>query len=70
MLYRCEYCGKGASVGHAVSHAKNRSQKINLPNLQWRRVDMSGKKLRVRLCTSCIKTMKRDAQALSTSSIS
>ena len=58
MIYKCEYCDKGVNVGHNVSHAKNRSRKISLPNLHWKRVEVSGKKIRVRLCTRCIRKLR------------
>lgn len=57
MLYRCEYCGKGAMVGHTVSHAKNRSRRIALPNLHYKTVVVSGGKVRMRLCTRCIRLL-------------
>ena len=45
-------------VGHNVSHAKNRTRKIFKPNLHWSRIGVSGKSLRVRLCTKCLRMLK------------
>jgi len=62
MLYRCEYCEKRASVGRKVSHAKNRSRKISLPNLHYKRILFGDKWLRMRLCTRCIRNFNAKAE--------
>lgn len=55
---KCNNCGKGIMVGHNVSHAKNRTRKIFKPNLQWARIGVSGRSMRVRLCTKCLRQLK------------
>ena len=57
MSFRCQICGKGRQTGHNVSHSKRRTKKVWLPNLQW--ITLDGK--RQRLCTKCIKRLKKDA---------
>jgi len=56
MARRCEVCGKGPSFGNHVSHANNRSTRRWYPNLQTVRTMVAGKRTRVRVCTSCIKS--------------
>jgi large subunit ribosomal protein L28 len=64
MAKLCEICGKKPSVGNTVSHAKNRSKRRWLPNLQKIRI-LEGKRSRYAyVCTKCIKSgkiMKRSA---------
>lgn len=50
----CSICGKGKMSGHNVSHAKNRTNRVWLPNIQKVKVD--GKSQYV--CTKCMKTAK------------
>lgn len=49
MSYKCEICGKKPLVGNNVSHAINRNKRRFLPNL---------KKIKVKLNTGAIKTLK------------
>ncbi len=54
----CEICGKKPSTGNNVSHAKNRTKRRWLPNLQRIRI-VDGKTSRqVNVCTRCIKSGK------------
>ena len=55
---KCFNCGKGIMVGHNVSHAKNRTRKVFKPNLHRTRIVVSGRSMRVRLCTKCLRTIK------------
>lgn len=58
MAYRCDYCDKGVAVGHAVSHAKNRTRRLFKPNLQKLKVLRNGIAARVKFCTSCIQKLR------------
>lgn len=57
MAYVCERCGKGRLVGHNVSHAKNRTQKISLPNLH--KVSFGRGQESIRLCSNCLRAAAR-----------
>lgn len=59
MALQCDYCGKGRSIGHNVSHAKNRTRRLFKPNLQKLRVLHDGVKEHVKFCTSCIQRLKK-----------
>lgn len=52
----CEICGKGPLVGYNVSHAHNKTKKRWYPNLQKVRAVRNGQTVRLRVCTSCIKS--------------
>jgi large subunit ribosomal protein L28 len=57
MSYKCEICGKGPATGNIVSHAHNKSRRRWLPNLQSvRSVSSSGRTVRIRVCTRCIRS--------------
>ena len=60
MAYICDYCGKRRIVGHNVSHAKNRTRRLFLPNLQKLKVLYKGQKKAVKFCSKCIKTLHKD----------
>lgn len=56
---KCANCGKGVMYGHNVSHAKNRTRKIFKPNLHTARITIGGTSKRLRLCTKCLRMLKK-----------
>lgn len=54
----CYVCNKGPSTGNRVSNANNRTKRRFMPNLQRVRIVEGGRKLRVRVCTRCLKAGK------------
>ncbi len=58
MARKCEMCGKGVLTAASRSHSNVQTKKRRYPNLQNKVVN--GKKMRV--CTSCIKTMTKPAR--------
>jgi len=59
MAYACDRCGKGVLIGRNVPHSKHRTRKISLPNLQAYKGVLDGKKGKWRLCTKCLKMVKK-----------
>ncbi len=59
MAFKCDNCGKSRSMGHRVSHAKNRTNHAFKPNIQKKRIMVDGVSMRFKLCTTCIKTLKK-----------
>lgn len=55
----CDNCGKKSMFGHRVSHAKNRTNHKFKPNLQRKTIVEGGRKMNLRLCTNCIKLLKK-----------
>ena len=45
--------------GHNVSHSKRRTRKIFKPNLHSTRILVSGRFVRVKLCTKCLRMVKK-----------
>lgn len=56
---KCANCGKGVMYGHEVSHAKNRTKRLFKPNLHSARIVIDGIGKRVRLCTKCLRLLKK-----------
>ncbi|MBF6614171.1 MAG: 50S ribosomal protein L28 [Chloroflexi bacterium] len=63
-MVMCEVCGKKPSYGHNVSHAKNRTARRWVPNIQARRIWVpsghAGEYQRVKICTRCLRTLSKD----------
>ncbi|NBV83982.1 50S ribosomal protein L28 [bacterium] len=59
MARQCEVCGKKPRSGNKVSHSNRKTKRRWLPNLQALRLPIEGLTGRVRLCTSCVKTITR-----------
>jgi large subunit ribosomal protein L28 len=55
----CELTGKGKQYGHNVSHARNRTKKVWKPNLQTKTVIVEGKKVKMKISTTAIRTLKK-----------
>ncbi len=56
----CEVCGKKPSYGHNVSHAKNRTARRWVPNIQEKRIMIGGEYRRVKICTRCLRTLSKN----------
>lgn len=74
MARRCDFSGKGVQTGNNVSHAKNRTRRRFLPNLQQTSMlsDVLGQTVQFRLATNTIRTIEKrgglDSYLLSTPS--
>ena len=68
MANACDLCGKKRDVGHNVSHAKNRTQRIRKPNLHAHKMQIptsstatqgtGATSLKLKLCTKCLRSVK------------
>ncbi len=70
MAYRCEICGKKTSAGRSQTHKRGvagrrwrkRAQsthRLFRPNLQKKTLVISGEKKKMKICTKCIKRIKK-----------
>ena len=61
MAKRCQITGKTVMSGNNVSHAKNRTRRRFLPNLQVTTMqsDILGRSLKFRVSTSAIRTVEK-----------
>ena len=60
-MARCDRCGKGVLVGMNVSHSHVRTKKRSYPNLHTFRLKTGGVTRRLRLCTKCLRIVKKTA---------
>ncbi len=58
-MQRLDFDNKGKQYGHNVSHAKNRTQKIWKPNLQVKTLIIDGKKVKAKISTSALRSLKK-----------
>ena len=58
MGMQCAICGKRPSKGNNVSHANNKTRRNFKPNLQKVSAVREGKKLRLTVCTRCLRSGK------------
>lgn len=61
MSQKCKLTGKGPMSGNNVSHAHNKTRRVQRPNLQWKRVYVPelGRTVRVRLSTRALRTIDK-----------
>ncbi len=58
MAQVCEVCGRGTTVGNNVSHSQVKTKRTMKINLKSKKMD--GKKIKI--CTSCLRTYKKNAK--------
>jgi large subunit ribosomal protein L28 len=59
MSYACEICNKGKQYGHNVSFSQRKTGKVWKPNLQRQTIELDGTRLQVKICTQCLRTLKK-----------
>ncbi len=61
VIYRmkCAITGKQRSFGHNVSHAKNRTNRDWMPNVQKKRVVVDGKVVRIQISARALRTLTK-----------
>ena len=55
----CEISGKGKMYGHNVSFSQRKTRKVFKPNVQKKTLVIDGRKLKVNLATSTLRTLKK-----------
>lgn len=58
-MQKCELTGKGKQFGHNVSFSQRHTKKVWKPNLQTKTLIIDGKKVRMKLSTQAIRTLKK-----------
>ena len=56
MAFECDICGKRARVANNVSHSNIKTKRRQKPNLQPVRALVNGRKVRMRVCTRCLRS--------------
>mgnify|MGYP001040270327 FL=1 len=55
----CEITGKGKMYGHNVSFSQHKTRKVFKPNIQKKTLIVDGKKIKVNVATSTLRTLKK-----------
>ena len=58
-MKRCDITGKGKQYGNNVSASLRRTKKVWEPNLQNKTLVVDGKKVKVKISTQAIRTLKK-----------
>lgn len=58
-MAKCEICGKSPQFGNRVSHSNRKTRHKFNPNIQHTRIEINGERRRVKICTSCLKSLKK-----------
>lgn len=58
-MQKCELTGKGKQFGHNVSFSQRHTKKVWKPNLQTKTVMVDGRKVKLKISTSAIRTLKK-----------
>lgn len=59
-MQKCEVSGKGKQFGKNVSFSLHRTNKVWKPNLQTKTVLVEGKKVKMKVATSTIRTLRKN----------
>jgi large subunit ribosomal protein L28 len=55
----CEISGKGKQYGNNVSFSQRHTSKVWEPNLQKKTLIIDGKKVKIKISTSALRTLKK-----------
>lgn len=58
-MYKCDITGKGKQFGSNISFSQRHTKKVWKPNLQNKTVIVDGKKVKLRVSTQAIRTLKK-----------
>jgi large subunit ribosomal protein L28 len=58
-MQRLDIDKKGKQYGHNISHSKRHTRKVWKPNLQTKTLTVEGKKVRVKVSTNAIRSLKK-----------
>lgn len=58
-MRKCDITGKGKQFGNNVSFSQRHTKKVWEPNLQKKTVIVDGKKIKLKISTQAIRTLKK-----------
>ena len=62
----CEISGKGKMYGHNVSFSQRKTRKVFQPNIQKKTLVIDGRKVKVNVAASTLRTLKKKGLIKST----
>jgi large subunit ribosomal protein L28 len=58
-MQKCEITGKGKQYGNNVSFSQRHTKKVWKPNLQSKTLTIDGKKVKMKVSTQAIRSLKK-----------
>jgi large subunit ribosomal protein L28 len=58
-MQKCEITGKGKQYGNNVSFSQRHTKKVWKPNLQSKTLTIDGKKVKMKISTQAIRSLKK-----------
>jgi large subunit ribosomal protein L28 len=58
-MQKCDITGKGKQYGNNVSFSQRHTKKVWKPNLQSKTVTVNGKKVKMKISTQAIRSLKK-----------
>lgn len=58
-MQKCEITGKGKQYGNNVSFSQRHTKKVWKPNLQTKTLVIDGKKVKMKVSTAAIRSLKK-----------
>ncbi|MEI6237281.1 MAG: 50S ribosomal protein L28 [Candidatus Saccharibacteria bacterium] len=58
-MHKCDITGKGKQFGNSVSFSQRHTKKVWKPNLQTKTIVVDGRKVKLRISTQAIRTLKK-----------
>lgn len=58
-MRKCDITGKGKQFGNNISFSQRHTKKVWEPNLQKKTIIVDGKKVKLRISTQAIRTLKK-----------
>ena len=68
-MQKCDLTGKGKQFGNNVSFSQRHTKKVWKPNLQIKTVIVDGRKVKMKLSTQAIRTLKKKGLLTPTSEL-
>lgn len=65
-MQKCEITGKGKQYGNNVSFSQRHTKKVWKPNLQTKTLIIDGQKVRMKISTQAIRTLKKKGLLVTT----
>lgn len=59
-MARCNICQKKIRIGRRVSHSGIKTRRIFKPNIHTAWVSKNGKWVRMKLCTKCLRKVRKE----------
>jgi large subunit ribosomal protein L28 len=58
-MQKCDITGKGKQYGNNVSFSQRHTKKVWKPNLQTKTIVVDGRKVRLKISTQALRTLKK-----------